>query len=190
MRFITGIGLVLIIGIVGYLLYASFQPVYEPLDLLPLVKEEAQEKEESSAQEQPALWMEKAEMSLVDRANRLCWQLTLDTGEKEEKFYILQGVKGKYFPPTGGGFSVQAERGRITEEFSHLRLEGKVVLSREDLTIEMEELEWEITGACLYGKKMVLSSKDMEVLADRIQLDLDLERIRVDGTSRWEFGGG
>ncbi len=190
MRFITGIALVLIIGIVGYLLYASFQPVHEPLDLLPLVKEETPEVEETLEEKPPALWMEKAEISLVDYRNRLCWQLTLNTGEREEEFYFLQGVEGKYFPPAGGFFSVRAERGRITKEFSHLRLEGKVVLSREDLTIEMEELEWEITGACLYGKKMVLSNKEMAVYADRIQLDLDLERIRTDGTSRWKLGGG
>ena len=59
-------------------------------------------------------------------------------------------------------------------------------MSREDLTIEMEELEWEITGACLYGKDGA-AHKEMAVYADRIQLDLDLERIRTDGTSRWKL---
>lgn len=196
MRFITVTGLALIIGILGYLLYTSFQPVHEPLDLLPLVKEEAQEKEESSNKEglsnveQPALWMERAEMSLVDRTNRLCWQLILNTVEKEEAFYGLYGVKGEYFPPEGGAFSVQAESGRVGKGFSYLRLEGKVVLSREDLIVEMEELEWEIAGDLLYGEKMILRNQDIEVFADRIQLDLNLERIKVDGSSRWEFGGG
>lgn len=159
-----------------------------PLSLLPLVQEEAPSK--SGSETHDTLRIEEAELSLVDEGNRLSWELFIEnmTEDEDKRFYLLSRIHGKYFPLNGEAFRIQAKEGRMTKDFSQLELFGEVTISRSDLTLTALEASWSAKSAKITFRNNVrLQREGVRVEAEVMRSDPDLERIEIEGNSKWRF---
>lgn len=185
--------------VIGFILMFTVFAVYrfgfirksKPLSLLPLVQKGTILTEDvSKAQAVDLLQIKEAEISLVDNQNRLTWELVIqDMVEDEEKqYYLLSTVHGRYFPVTGEAFRLQANTGRLTKDFSQLELFGEVTISRSDLTLTALEASWSAeSGKISFKNKVRFEREGVQVRAEVMQADPDLEQIEVEGNSQWRF---
>lgn len=180
-------GVIFLAVLLGYLLYTSFQPVSELAQFSPVEEDGGPE---PAGMSPPALRLEEAEITLVDQDNRICWQLRIRTMEKNGHDFALEEVGGEYFTPAGEVFAVQAKKGTVSDDFSRLFLQ-EVAITGEELTVNAGKMEWTAArGGMLSGEEIILKKQGIEVLAGRIRVDPGLEKVVVDGPSRWKFPAG
>ena len=161
-----------------------------PLSLLPLVQEETPSNSGSEGETHDTLKIEEAEISLVDEGNRLSWELIIEemTEDEDKRFYLLSCIHGKYYPLNGEAFHIQANEGRMTKDFSQLELFGEVTISRSDLTLTALEASWSTEAAKIaFKNKVRMQREGVWVEAEVMHSDLDLERIEIEGNSKWSF---
>jgi hypothetical protein len=190
-------GEVIVLSLVlGYLLYISFQPVSDLAPVLPRAEEEGALSGTPAGDDPsggpagtspPPLRLEETEVTLVDQENRICWQLQIRTMEREGTAYALVTVTGEYFTPDGEVLAVQAKKGTMSSDFSRLSLQ-EVVITGEELTANAGRMEWTTApGGMLSGEEIILKRQGVELYADRFQADPGLEKVVIDGHSRWKF---
>ena len=178
------ITMLLAAGIIVHLLLPVFQPPEEPVGLIPLVKEEAPVK----PIETEGLYVEGAQIALVDEENRVVWNLVIGGMVEEGEELIASVIEGEYFTPSGEAFQVYAVSGRVSKDLTILCLEEEVTLIGEDFNLQVKELRWE-TGSrdLLLGEEVLWEKEGIRVQAKRFKADPDLKQITVEGGSRWEF---
>ncbi|NLY88776.1 MAG: hypothetical protein GX085_04060 [Firmicutes bacterium] len=184
-------GVILLSLVLGYLLYISFQPVSDLDQVPPPVEEKKPAPSGAPASApSPALRLEQTEVALVDQDNRVCWQLQIRIMEKEGAAFALEEVTGEYFTPAGEVLAVQAKKGTVSNDFSRLSLR-EVTIAGKELTVNAGKMEWSTApGGMLYGEEIIMKNRGMEVYADRFQADPGLEKVVIDGYSRWKFSDG
>lgn len=181
---IPGVIIVLLSGVLLYFVFVSLKPKSKTVDLLPLVREERVEKPVA----EESLYIEGAEISLVDQENRVLWRLVMKDMVNEGEDFLISEIEGEYFPPDGGTFQINAAKGRVAGDFSALSLFEEVVLSRDDLTLRVKELDWHSrNGSLLFGRKAVFEKSGMRVKAEYFKADSNLKRLNIEGESQWEF---
>ncbi|HEY8345555.1 MAG TPA: LPS export ABC transporter periplasmic protein LptC [Bacillota bacterium] len=175
----------------GWIDFTSLQS--RPLSLLPLVQKEAPSdsgSSESKGEAHDTLRIEEAEISLIDEGNRLSWELFIEnmTEDEDKQYYLLSRIHGKYFPLNGEAFHIQAKAGRMTRDFSQLELFGEVTISRSDLALTALEAFWSTEAAKItFKNKVRLQREDVRVEAEVMHSDPDLERIEIEGNSKWSL---
>lgn len=186
-------GVIFLSLILGYLLYISFQPVSDLAPVLPQAEGEDAPSgtpdgdAPSGGPAGPPIRLERTEVTLVDQENRICWQLQIRTMEREGTAYALETVTGEYFTPDGEVLAVQAKKGMMSNDFSRLSLQ-EVVITGEELTVNAGRMEWTTApGGTLSGEEIILKKQGIELYAHRFQADPGLEKVVIDGHSRWKF---
>src|SRR5690554_1855396 len=169
------------------------------LDLLPLVREEARpntDEHELAEEDHNTLRIEEAEVSLVNNENRVSWNLMMkemveaeaEAEADQKSYYMLADIEGEYFPLTGETFQIRAERGRMSKDFSQLQLFGQITVWRSDLRLVAQEARWTSQAEEIeFEKEVHFTRRDLEVEAEFILTDSNLEQIEIKGNSKWKF---
>ena len=75
----------------------------------------------------------------------------------------------------------------MSNDFSRLSLQ-EVAITGEELTVNAGKMEWTTApGGIISGEEIILKKQGIELYADRFQADPGLEKVVIDGHSRWKF---
>lgn len=130
-----------------------------------------------------------ASLSLKDFKGHVRWELTIEEVQESDNGMGLMRVTGSYYPPKGGrAMNISADEGWINPKYNRLELRRGVVLKRQRLSIEGEQLIWSAaSGAIQLTGGVVVQSDAMRGQGENMTTDADFDNVRFEGSSTWSM---